>query len=79
VRHTRVWANGMGLAGAVEETVEMEGETNTLVGSVRVGGQDQDWCGICGRRARGFDLCRGRWRAVDLGTTATELEADNPR
>jgi hypothetical protein len=57
------------------------GETNTLVVSVRVGWQDQDRCGICRRRAPGFDLGRGRrrWRALDLGTTVTELEADNPR
>ena len=81
MRQTRVWAKGMGLAGAVVERVEMEGETNTLVVSVRVGGQDQDWCGICRRRVPGFDLGRGRrrWRALDLGTTVTEMEADSPR
>jgi transposase len=81
VRHTRVWAKAMGLAGAVVERVELEGETNTLVVSLRVGWQDQDRCGICRRRAPGFDLGRGRrrWRALDLGTTVTELEADSPR
>lgn len=81
MRHTRVWAKGMGLAGAVVERVELEGETNTLVVSVRVGWQDRDRCGICRRRAPGFDLGRGRrrWRALDLGTTVTELEADSPR
>ena len=81
MRHTRVWAKGMGLAGAVVERVELEGETNTLVVSVRVGWQDRDRCGICRRRAPGFDLGRGRrrWRALDLGTAVTELEADSPR
>ena len=81
MRHTRIWAKEMGLAGAVVERVELEGETNTLVVSVRVGWQDQDRCGICRRRAPGFDLGRGRrrWRALDLGTTVTELEADSPR
>ena len=80
MRHTRIWAKGMGLAGAVVERVELEGETNTLVVSVRVGWQDQDRCGICRRRAPGFDLGRGRrrWRALDLGTTVTELGADSP-
>jgi transposase len=81
VRHTRVSAKGMGLAGAVVERVELEGETNTLVVSVRVVWQDRDRCGICQRRAPGFDPGRGRrrWRALDLGTTVTELEADSPR
>ncbi|MGC1909058.1 MAG: ISL3 family transposase [Candidatus Dormiibacterota bacterium] len=81
MRHTRVWAKGMGLAGAVVEKVELESETNTLVVSVRVGWPDRDRCGICRRRAPGFDLGRGRrrWRALDLGTAVTELEADSPR
>jgi transposase len=71
----------MGLAGAVVERVELEGETNTLVVSVRVGWQDRDRCGICRRRAPGFDLGRGRrrWRALDLGSTVTWLEAESPR
>jgi hypothetical protein len=77
VRHTRVWAEGMGLAGAVVERVELEVETNTVVVAVRVGWQDRDRCGICRRRSPGFDLGRGRrrWRALDLGTTVTELKA----
>ena len=81
MRHTRIWAKEMGLAGAVVERVELEGETNTLVVSVRVGWQDRDRCGICRRRAPGFDLGRGRrrWRALDLGSTVTWLEAESPR
>jgi transposase len=59
----------------------LEVETTTLVVAVRVGWQDRDRCGICRRRSPGFDLGRGRrrWRALDLGTTVTELEADSPR
>ena len=38
-------------------------------------------CGICGRRAPGYDQGEGRrrWRALDLGTVRAEIEADAPR
>ena len=38
-------------------------------------------CGICGRPCPGYDAGDGRrrWRALDLGSTLTYLEADAPR
>jgi transposase len=38
-------------------------------------------CGVCGRRAPGYDRGEGRrrWRALDLGTIRAEIEADAPR
>ena len=49
--------------------------------AVRPHYRELDRCGICGRRAPGFDLGEGRrrWRALTLGTTIAYLEADAPR
>lgn len=81
MRQTRVWAKGLGLSGAVVEAVELEAESDTLVISVRPPWQERDRCGQCRRRCPGFDLGEGRrrWRALDLGTAFTVLEADSPR
>jgi transposase len=81
VRQTRVWAKGLGLSGAVVEAVELEAESDMLVISVRPPWQERDRCGQCRRRCPGFDLGEGRrrWRALDLGTAFTVLEADSPR
>lgn len=81
MRQTRVWAKGLGLSGAVVEAVDLEAESDTLVISVRPPWQDRDRCGQCRRRYPGFDLGEGRrrWRALDLGTAFTVLEADSPR
>ncbi|MGH3420587.1 MAG: ISL3 family transposase [Streptosporangiaceae bacterium] len=81
MRLTRVWAKGLGLAGAVVEGVAWDAERATLVVQVRPGWRDRSRCGRCGRRCPGFDAGPGRrwWRALDLGTTVTVLEADSPR
>jgi transposase len=65
----------------VVEAVELEAESDTLVISVRPPWQERDRCGQCRRRCPGFDLGEGRrrWRALDLGTAFTVLEADSPR
>jgi len=81
VHPIRVWAKGLGLAGAVVEGVDWAAERATLVVRVRPVWQERHRCGRCRRRCPGFDAGSGRrwWRALDLGTTVTMLEADSPR
>jgi transposase len=80
VRKERVWARLLGLERAVVESVEIDDEEQVVV-AVRPHHRELDRCGVCGRRAPGFDLGEGRrrWRALDLGTTVAHLEADAPR
>ncbi len=48
---------------------------------VRLRRRDRHRCGICRRRAPGYDAGDGRrrWRAPDLGLARAYLEADAPR
>jgi transposase len=79
VRSVRVWARLLGVEGVVVEGVALEGET--VVVSVRPGLGARQRCGICHRRSPRFDAGEGRrrWRALDLGSAMTFLEADAPR
>ena len=80
MREKRLWARLLGLERAVVESVESDEEGQVVV-AVRPHHRERDRCGVCGRRAPGFDLGEGRrrWRALDLGTTLAYLEADAPR
>lgn len=80
MRKERVWARLLGLERAVVESVEI-GEEGQVVVAVRPHHRERDRCGVCGRRAPGFDLGEGRrrWRGLDLGTRIAHLEADAPR
>lgn len=80
MRKDRVWTRLLGLERAVVESVEIDDE-GQVVAAVRPRHGELDRCGVCGRRAPGFDLGEGRrrWRALDLGTTLAHLEADAPR
>jgi transposase len=80
VRGIRVWARLLGLQRAVVEDVWI-GDEGELVVAARPGWRERDRCGVCRRRAPGFDLGEGRrrWRALDLGTTFAFVEADAPR
>jgi transposase len=77
VRGIRVWARLLGLQRAVVEDVWI-GDEGELVVAARPGWRERDRCGVCRRRAPGFDLGEGRrrWRALDLGTTFAFVEAD---
>jgi len=68
------------LEGAAVEGVKIDDEGQAVV-AVRPHHPERDRCGVCGRRALGFDLGEGRrrWRALDLGATLAFLEADAPR
>ena len=85
MRRTRVWARLLGVKGVIVEDVTPEeaegGELVAIVVSVRVSRRDSGRCGVCRRRSAGYDQGEGRrrWRALDLGTVPTYLEADAPR
>jgi transposase len=57
------------------------GNEGEVVVAARPGWRERDRCGLCRRRAPGFDLGEGRrrWRALDLGTTFAYVEAEAPR
>jgi transposase len=69
----------VGVERAVVEAVLVEGDA--VVVRVRQRQRDASRCGVCGRRARGYDRGEGarRWRALDLGTSKAFIEADAPR
>lgn len=79
MRKNRVWARLLGLKAAVVEDVEIGNEGEVVVARPRA--RERDRCGVCGRRAPGFDQGEGRrrWRALDLGTTFAYVEAEAPR
>ena len=56
-------------------------EADEVVVRARPRRRDGVRCGICGRRAPGYDQGEGRrrWRALDLGTTKAFVEAAAPR
>jgi hypothetical protein len=79
VRSVRVWARVLGVERVVVDGVVLEGDGSVI--SVRPGRGARQRCGICQRRSPRFDAGEGRrrWRALDLGSTMTFLEADAPR
>jgi transposase len=80
VRNGRVFARLLGLGRAVVEDVVVD-EDGALVVWVRPPARQASRCGVCGRRAPGYDWGEGRrrWRALDLGTTKAFVEAEAPR
>ena len=83
MRTARVWPVLLGVEHTVIEKVELRQENGeeVLVASVRPTRSRRSRCSRCGRRARGYDRGEGRrrWRALDLGSTRTYLQADSPR
>lgn len=81
MRSTRLWARLIGVEGLVVEEVGFDEAEEAIVVSVRPRKAKKRRCGICRRRCPGYDQGEGRrrWRALDLGTTKTYLEADAPR
>jgi transposase len=80
VRVLRVFARLLGLHGAVVEDVELDGG-DLIVVHARPKAKERDRCGRCGRRSPGYDRGEGRrrWRALDLGTLQSYVEAEAPR
>ena len=79
MRVDRVLARLVGVERAVVEAVLVE--EDAVVVLVRRRRRDASRCGVCGRRARGYDRGEGvrRWRALDLGTSKAFIEAEAPR
>lgn len=79
MREDRVLARLVGVERAVVEAVLVE--EDAVVVCVRPRRREASRCGVCGRRARGYDRGEGvrRWRALDLGSTKAFIEADAPR
>jgi transposase len=81
VRNKIVWEHACGLTRTVVEAIDFDDRADAIVVSVRPVARARGRCGMCGRRAPGYDLGDGRrrWRALDLGTTKVFLEAAAPR
>ena len=79
MREHRVLARLVGAERAVVESVVVVDDA--IVVRVRPRRRDAFRCGLCGRRARGYDRGEGarRWRALDLGVTRAFIEAEAPR
>jgi transposase len=80
VRSGRVFARLLGLGEAVVEDVGFDAD-GSLVVAARLKRRECSRCGLCGRRAPGYDRGEGRrrWRALDLGATRAFVEAEAPR
>ncbi|MEX2253747.1 MAG: ISL3 family transposase [Thermoleophilaceae bacterium] len=81
MRSTTLWARLLGLVKAVVEDVCFDEDDECIVVSVRPRKATKRRCGRCGKRCPGYDRGDGRrrWRALDLGTIQTFVEADSPR
>ena len=71
----------VGTTKIVIEQVFAETETNALVIKVRPAKREQCRCGICHRRASGYDSGREtrRWRCLDVGAEMSYIESSLPR
>ncbi|RYP80175.1 DDE transposase, partial [Nocardioides guangzhouensis] len=76
-----LWRALLGVEKMVIEGIEFDEDAGLLVAHVRPRKRARGRCGRCGRRSPGYDAGSGRrrWRALDLGTIQTTLEADAPR
>ena len=80
MRYGSVFARICGVEGGVVEQVTID-EDGVVVVHARPRARAASRCGVCGRRAPGYDQGEGRrrWRALDLGAVRCFLEADAPR
>jgi transposase len=81
VQNATLWRGLLGVEKAVIEGIEFDEDDPLLVAHVRPRKRARGRCGRCGRRSPAYDRGEGRrrWRALDLGTIRTVLEADAPR
>ena len=80
MRFGSVLARIGGVEGGVVEGVSID-EDGAVVVHARPRARRASRCGVCGRRASGYDRGAGRrrWRALDLGVVRCFIEADAPR
>ena len=77
-----VWRKLLGVDRAtVIESIDFDEEAESVVVRVRARRSSKRRCGVCGRRAPGYDQGEGRlnWRALDLGGLVCYLQSDAPR
>jgi transposase len=77
-----VWRKLLGVDRAtVIESIDFDEEAESVVVHVRPRRSTKRRCGLCGRRAPGYDQGHGRrnWRAMDLGVLLCHLQSDSPR
>lgn len=81
MRSASLWRDVLGVEKTAIEGVDFDADAEILVVSVRPTRSARGRCGICSRRCPGYDdgAGRRRWRALDLGTIQTWIEADAPR
>ncbi len=81
MRDASLWRALLGVQKAVIERLEFDEDAEVVVAHLRPTARARGRCGVCGRRAPGYDAGAGRrrWRALDLGTIRAVLEADAPR
>jgi transposase len=81
VQNATLWRALLGVEKAVIEAIEFDEDEQLLVAHVRPRKRTRGRCGRCGRRSPAYDRGEGRrrWRALDLGTIQTVLEAEAPR
>ena len=77
-----VWRKLLGVdRQTVIESIDFDEEADSAVVHVRPRRATKRRCGLCGRRAPGYDQGAGRrnWRTLDLGVLLCHLQADAPR
>ena len=81
MRDVSLWGALLGVEKTVIEALEYDEDAEVVVAHVRPSSRARGRCGVCRRRAAGYDAGSGRrrWRALDLGTVRAVLEADAPR
>ena len=81
MQNATLWRALLGVEKTVIEGVEFDEDEQLLVAHVRPRKRTRGRCGRCGRRSPAYDQGEGRrrWRALDLGTIQTVLEAEAPR
>ena len=82
MRLSKVLLRALGVEGTVVDDVRLDDDRDELIFEVRPDGRGgkRSRCGVCGRICPRYDAGRRRrWRALDLGTIKTWLEAEAPR
>jgi len=82
VRTARVWRRVLGVEqSTIIERIEFDEDADVVIAHVRPTAKARDRCGRCGELGPRYDNGDGRrrWRAADLGSIKTFLEADASR
>lgn len=82
VQETSLWRSVLGVESTtIIESIERDTANDCIIATVRPAKKLKPRCGICQKPSPGYDQGEGtrRWRALDLGTTMTYLQAPAPR